>query len=371
MRDAVVVDPMGQGFEIPAASVHSITSTQGNVSYNNGTINWDLGTLIKPIEPGSDVKYAELHYRVSITDAILNADPAKPGSSLYSTNGDATVTYFDGNEQQTTKPFPVPSVDPIFISLEKQLYDKEGNLVEATGNTDKQFNIHVSDKRTKYDMTYTLKPGEKKVVTNLRYGNEYTVTEADTTGYVTTINDKVQGADTYTFVVKQDSDDIAIKVVNREIPKLSLTKTVAGELGDQNKTFNFDVTVKRGEDTIYSNNHLTLKHNGNAQIVTSDKALLPGDVVTITETDGSDYATTSKLNNNTEVTSSNNGKTVEFKLKGDTVVGFTNTLDKVPLTGIAGTTILPALPLLLGTFGGLAVLSVVATHHYRRHDWGE
>ena len=64
-KNTVVNDPMGQGFEVTAGNISNISVTQGTYAYANNTINWNCGTLIEPISPGSDIVYAEMHYRVN------------------------------------------------------------------------------------------------------------------------------------------------------------------------------------------------------------------------------------------------------------------------------------------------------------------
>ena len=62
-KNIKVTDPMGPGF-VPS----NIVVSQGTTS---GTITWTVGDLYKPISPGSKIKYAQMTYRVTITDDIL------------------------------------------------------------------------------------------------------------------------------------------------------------------------------------------------------------------------------------------------------------------------------------------------------------
>ena len=110
VKNAEVTDPMGVGFEVPIGAVENIHATQGDVDYENNTISWNPGTLTKPVN--SDIKFAELTYRIEINDDILNA-PHEEG--LYKTNGNASITYKNASDETVTTPFPVPQVDPVLL----------------------------------------------------------------------------------------------------------------------------------------------------------------------------------------------------------------------------------------------------------------
>ncbi|KUH58939.1 hypothetical protein AUL39_00920 [Tractidigestivibacter scatoligenes] len=365
VQDASVTDPMGTGFTIPAGSVDSITTSQGTATYDadKKTINWEVGTLSNTIDDDPTVKYAKLTYRVTIDDSILTATPEADGKS-YKTNGTTTINYKDATGADKTGEFVSPTVDPVLLVVQKKLYDKNGNEVT---NSDQEFSVNVKGDAKSgeaYDQTYTLKPGDRKVLTNLRWEDTYTATE---TGYPDgkskddyTTEVKVGDDVTNSFTVHQGADDKDIVVTNREHPTLTLSKTVTGDLADKTKEFTFNVTVKRGDQTVIDNKTYTLKDGDSKTIAPDSGALLPGDQVTITEANGDGYTATYKVGDASEQT----GSEARFSLSGDTKVSFTNSKPLVPITGLDGNEGIPILPAVLGVGAITAVLCVAIT---RRH----
>lgn len=309
------------------------------------------------------MRYAQLTYRIEIDDTILTATPEADGKS-YKTNGETVINYKDATGADQTGEFVSPTVDPVLLVVQKKLYDKNGNEVT---NSDQEFSVNVKGDAKSgeaYDQTYTLKPGEKKVLTNLRWEDTYTATE---TGYPDgkskddyTTEVKVGDDVTNTFAVNYGDDDKNIVVTNREQPTLTLSKTVTGGLADKTKEFTFNVTVKRGDQTVIDNKTYTLKDGGSTTIAPENGALLPGDQVTITETNGDGYTTTYKVGDASEQT----GSEASFNLSGDTTVSFTNSKPLVPITGLDGNEGIPILPAVLGVGTITAVLCVAIT---RRH----
>ena len=362
VQDASVTDPMGTGFTIPAGSVDSIKTSQGTATYDatNKTISWEVGTPSNTIDGDSTVKYAELTYRVTIDDSILTATPEADVKS-YKTNGMTTINYKDATGADQTGKFVSPTVDPVLLVVQKKLYDKNGNEVT---NSDQTFSVNVKGDAKSgeaYDQTYTLKPGERKVLTNLRWEDTYTVTE---TGYPAgkskddyTTEVKVGDDVTNSFTVHQGDKDKDIVVTNREHPTLTLSKTVTGGLADKTKEFTFNVTVKRGDQTIIDNKTYTLKGGDSKTIAPDSGALLPGDQVTITEANGDGYTATYKVGDASEQT----GSEASFSLSGDTTVSFTNSKPLVPITGLDGNEGIPILPAVLGVGAITAVLCVAIT----------
>jgi Mg-chelatase subunit ChlD len=365
VQDASVSDPMGAGFSIPIGSVSDIKTSQGTAAYDadSKTLSWNIGTPSKAIDSDSTVKYAELTYRVTIDDSILNVTPT---DGKYATNGDTVINYADAEGNSQTGHFTSPTVDPVLLVVQKKLYNKSGNEV-TTG--DETFSVNVKGDAKSgqtYDQTYTLKPGERKVLTNLRWEDTYTVTEtsypadksaADYTTEVTVGNDA-----TNSFTVNQGDPDKDIVVTNREKPTLTLTKTVDGTMADMTKEFTFNVTVKRGDQTIIEGKEYTLKGGDSTTVAPDSGALLPGDQVTITETNGDGYATTYVVDNGTSQDGS--GTEASFSLSGDTTVSFKNSKSLVPITGLDGNEGIPILPAVLGVGAITAVLCVAIT---RRH----
>ncbi|MFB0958985.1 MAG: Cna B-type domain-containing protein, partial [Clostridiaceae bacterium] len=268
-RDITVDDPMGPGFEIPAANVGDIVVSQGSATYIGGVISWNVGDLFKPISVGSNIKYAEMTYRVSITDDILLL--LVPPDGRYPTNGDADVTFKDSNGATQTVDFPIPKVNPIFLKVKKTLLDAAGTEILDPARS---FDIRIKSDNTdgdviypEYDHTYTLIPGQSIIKTNLRLADIYTVSET-ATDYDITI--KVNGTVVSTFEVLPPAgipladtgqNDIEVEVINKEKPlgKLILKKVLVDEndvlILNDTREFTFTITgpetpgVFDGEET--------------------------------------------------------------------------------------------------------------------------
>lgn len=364
VKDASVSDPMGTGFVIPIGSVSDIQATQGEATYDTATrkINWNIGTLTKPITTGSDIKYAEIHYRVEIDDGILNAQ-GEDGN--YSTNGNATVKYTDAAGDEQEKVFPVPKVDPILLIIEKHLYDKNGN--EVTNSDDQVFSIRITSDRG-YDKTYQLKAGERKVMTNIRLEDIYTVEEVgypagkSAADYLSECN--IYNAATNTFKIRQSSPDSPVSITNREIPTLTLKKQVTGTLGDKTKKFNFNLSIKRDSTTILDAVQISLADGESKnikEVLPAGVVLQPKDKIVITETSGDGYNITYTIDNGS--IQDGTGATATFSLLGDTTVSFKNEKMDVPLTGLTSLTGNSVLPQVIALGGAISILSVVITRY--------
>jgi hypothetical protein len=134
-------------------------------------------------------------------------------------------------------------------------------------------------------------------------------------------------------------------------------------MADMTKEFTFNVTVKRWRpDRHRQARTYTLKGGDSTTVAPDSGALLPGDQVTITETNGDGYATTYVVDNGTSQDGS--GTEASFSLSGDTTVSFKNSKSLVPITGLDGNEGIPILPAVLGVGAITAVLCVAIT---RRH----
>lgn len=192
-KNATVSDPMGQGFTIPggATNIVSIPETPA-AEYDPATkkITWNPGTLTTPIEPGSDIKYAQIKYRIEINDDILDAENE---GGKYATNGDAQVTYTDANGVEQTVRFPKPMVDPVLWIVDKQIKDHEDNIIttekgefgiKATnykdGGVDDEGKHILGEQIPDYNYTDIIKMATRsgrKLITNLRNEGYYKIEE--------------------------------------------------------------------------------------------------------------------------------------------------------------------------------------------------
>ena len=116
--------------------------------------------------------------------------------------------------------FDVPSVKPLLLVLEKKLISYDGTEIESD---DREYTINVSNGKSgdeAYNKDYVLKEGEKKVLTNLRYADEYTIKETATTdkdiplsAYITTISGVDQDGK---FIVNKGDADKTFLITNTE-----------------------------------------------------------------------------------------------------------------------------------------------------------
>lgn len=263
VTNATVTDPMGMGFTIPVDSISGIiTVPENTANYDSAanTITWNPGTLTIPTETDPTVKYAELTYRVEVTDDILNATP---NGDTYSTNGNTVLTYTYYNCVVQTVNFEVPSVDPILLVLEKKLIDTHGNTVTDDGRV---FTVQVTSNNG-YNQLYSLTGGQKRILTNLRLEDTYTLNENGFTGtpvtlssdYNTTYN--VYDTDTNTFVIRQGDPDSSVLITNVEKPLgvLTISKVFkpiinpplrSRGLRNTSPVFEFTITNPKGETSI-------------------------------------------------------------------------------------------------------------------------
>lgn len=230
-----VVDNMGQGFEIPAHRLSSITTTQGTANYNSTTkvINWNLGGALNPVAGDSTLRYAKLEYIVEITDDILTApkfenpvggSPSTNGE-LYNTNGVTTANFTNSSGEPDSHSFVSPRVNPVFYKVEKEVQTASGVVI--TPNRD--FNVSVTG--TGYSRNHVLNPAisaNTGLVTSLRNATEYSFVETgDLSAYdVQYFINGVLSTDKKFNIVNDDTDDVLIKVVNKEkaLGKLTIEK---------------------------------------------------------------------------------------------------------------------------------------------------
>lgn len=230
VKGAQVIDTMADGFQIPTAAISSIAATQGSHSYSGGVLTWNPGTLATPIETGSNIKYAEITYRVEITDDILDETP--DDDDLYPTNKDAVLTYQDENNATKTEYFPVPLVNPVFYKIDKVLLDAAGD--EVTSESTLNFTVNVTDPTDSgYAATHTigLPAGSTGLLTTLRHQGTYNFLESAVSNGALgdydisyTVNG-VSAPGKQFIVVDDETADINIVVTNQQKGVVSATGT--------------------------------------------------------------------------------------------------------------------------------------------------
>lgn len=253
VKDAKVVDSMGQGFAVQKSGGKPVIQkavpevSKDTVSLDEqGTLTWSPGALSTPIAPGSDIKYAELTYRVAINDEILTAKKNVEGA--YPTNSEATLSYKDADGKQVDgQKFPVPYVKPTLYTIEKKLYDENGREVETP---EKSFKINVAgpwaDKNSAETRTVEVRANaETGKLTDLRYKGQYKVEEDNPADYSVTY--RLNGGretDSLKFDPNTyEGQTFKIQVINRPSNgKLAIKKTLVGDAIDKAKSLTYTGT---------------------------------------------------------------------------------------------------------------------------------
>lgn len=126
----------------------------------------------------SDVRYAELTYRIEINDDILTLPGAKTNQhEKFITNAVTDLTYTDIKDEKKTVSIDSPKVDPVLLKVKKVLLDINGKLL----NEDITFTINVTNDLKTYDESHVLSPNEDyKWRTTLRDEGTYSVDEIAT-----------------------------------------------------------------------------------------------------------------------------------------------------------------------------------------------
>ncbi len=226
---------MGHGFEIPSKTItHSVPDPATGLVYNENTDTLEWKPVVNTPLTGVDgVKYAEITYRISINDSILDVDPL-PADGLYMTNGDAKLSYTDVNGNAQTAGFPKPTVKPTLYVVEKKLFDASG----AEVHTDEDFTIQVTG--NEYLRDFVVNPSDvtpdrkDRVITDLRIAQTYTAREMPVEDYSVTYTVVIDGTTESQsttppeFTVDENHQFHKVIVENRPaVGELQITKSLA------------------------------------------------------------------------------------------------------------------------------------------------
>lgn len=253
VKDAKVVDSMGQGFAVQKTGGKPVIqkvipeTSKDTVSLNEqDTLTWNPGALSTPIAQGSDIKYAELTYRVAINDEILTAKKNVDGA--YPTNSEATLSYKDADGKQVDgKKFPVPHVKPTLYTIEKKLYDENDREVKTS---EKSFKINVAgpwaDKNSTETRAVEVRANDETgKLTDLRYKGQYKVEEDNPADYSVTYRlNNGRETDSLEFDPNTyEGQTFKIQVINRPSNgKLAIKKTLVGDAIDKAKSLTYTGT---------------------------------------------------------------------------------------------------------------------------------
>lgn len=289
VKDAKVIDPMGKGFEIPDGEVANIKTVPAGttVSYSDKdetkTVTWNPGTLTTPVPGVEGVKYAELTYRISINDKILEASSNEDG---YPTNDGAEVRYIDADGNSAVATFIDPRVKPTLYVVKKVLYDKEGNVV----GENKKFTVNVvgpSDYERELEVNASDESG--RVITDLRTQGEYTVTEQDdpeySTSYQVKIGDAEPSAETTDPIqfTAEENQHYTILVHNRPASgKLAITKELDGDAADKAEELTYSGIYKcwsNEDNSVTAEGDWTVTGSGEATLTPNTDGATPAEQV--------------------------------------------------------------------------------------------
>lgn len=266
IRNAVITDEMGDGFSLIDGSISTTegtTAVAAKTATNNQKITWTIVPAVEKLVAGStDVRYAEMTYRVEINPDILTATPATTGTTpehdLFATNKSTQMAYIDINDGSATADFTSPEVDPVLLKIKKVLKDGLGTEVTTDSRT---FNVQITNGPPKtFDHTEGLVVGAEYVwLTTLRDEGIYNVQETSITGAGITdlklfdVSYSIDGGNQTSFSVNHDSNgiprgDVVIVVTNQtNVVDVTIQKEVTGNFRDLGKEFPFTVVVTKDE----------------------------------------------------------------------------------------------------------------------------
>ncbi len=284
----------------------SVTKT---VTGSQGDKTKDFEFTVKLEDETVNGKYGDMTFTDGVATFTLKHGETKTANGLPK-DVKYTVTETDNNGYKVTKAGDTGTIRAGSTVTAKFTNDKSagGLTVSKTvrgnaGDTAKEFTFTVtlSDKTISGaygDMTFTngvstfkLKHGERKTATGLPTGITYTVTETDNEGYTVT-----KTGDTGTISDGVTAEAAFTNTKNDKFGSLSVSKTVTGNAGDQEKAFTFTVTL---DDTTVDGTYgdmtfkngvatFTLKH-GETRTATD----LPAGVgYAVEETDNEGYTVT-------------------------------------------------------------------------------
>ncbi|HHU12131.1 MAG TPA: VWA domain-containing protein, partial [Clostridiaceae bacterium] len=122
---ATVTDPMASGFIIADTGTITKTGASSTANYDSGTLTWTFPSLTQPTGT-VNVLYEEVKYRIVITEDTPFASGSMPA------NGATPMNFTDASGASSTNYFPIPEVDPVFVTLDKILLDVNGESVSST-----------------------------------------------------------------------------------------------------------------------------------------------------------------------------------------------------------------------------------------------
>lgn len=279
MREAVVVDPMGSGFKVSEEQPITVIPSDTQYWIEDGTLYWNPRTLKESLPGQEDIKFAELTYYVETKEGILEAIDDE---GLAYTNGDASVTYLDTNQEEVTSYFPKPKVNPVLIQIHKNLLDAKGDTkVEA--NT---FNANLSSGDVTTELSLETKEGIGTPMTlyGVRPVGTYILSEESSEGY--DVSYEVKDGDSWTkgnkVLVKSGDEDYFLAITNQEKHgSISLKKELDFPTED---SFTFMITGPKDYQESIS---LPDEEGSYERVLTN---LITGEY-TITELDATNYET--------------------------------------------------------------------------------
>lgn len=255
IKNAKIVDEMGDGFTLID---ETITTTEGNTSVatgndtNNQTITWEIKPAVEQLVEGTtDVRYAEMTYRIEINPEILNATVSTPGSSadhdLFKTNQQTLLTYEDIHDSKQEKDIQSPEVDPVLLKIKKTLLDEQGNIVE---NDPRKFNVQITNDSSSFEHMEELIPGDDYIIlTTLRKEGLYNVQEVDITGEGITDLDQFN---TYYTIDDVEQSEFIVDHNTQGIPRGDVIIEVTNEIIPSTVSFSFTKVDEEGEPLIGS-----------------------------------------------------------------------------------------------------------------------
>lgn len=268
LRNAVVTDEMGDGFSLidgTLATTEGVTAVAAAGGGNNQTITWTIDPAVSQLVPGTtDVRYAEMTYRVEINDEILNVPGAKSNETkLFETNKLTQLNYKDVNDNNASKDIDSPEVDPVLLKIKK-------TLLNPMDSENRRFNVKISkEDPDAFNQIVELVPNVEDYLwlTSLRHEGTYKVEEISIsgTGIINIggfdISYNIDGEEKENFQVNHINNiprgDVVIKVTNKlfgeatpDEPLIRVSKTFSGLAQEEiDQLNNFKITITSQSDS--------------------------------------------------------------------------------------------------------------------------
>ncbi len=291
------------------SNIKSYTQSEGETSDNKNIVSSDqsvtgnkVGDTLKvtqTINTNTRLKYDTTY---TVTDVINNNQvSAGDGSEPSFVFKNSAGTVYDPTSYHVEF-VNTPQIG--FLTVSKNFYDKNNNLISGSSSQNKSFNMQIlldidgsgvykaynltSSNGIAYNGNFSIKGGESVTFSNIPAGVKYRITETVGSDFTEDNNGLVSG----TITQGANSNSFTNRLKSAKLTVVKTFKDANGNVitgsDSQNREFNF--TVVFNYNGTKSTQHFTLK-GGESKTFNN---LTVGTTYEVTEASGSDYTTTSQ-----------------------------------------------------------------------------